>query len=63
MTTSTATGKRKSKRGNGEGSISQLSDGRWQARATLPDGKRKAVYGATRAEAAAKLTKIQRGCN
>jgi integrase len=43
------------KRGNGEGSITQLSDGRWQARLTLPDGKRKAFYGETRAEVATRL--------
>src|SRR5207247_67311 len=47
---------RQGKRGNGEGSITPLSDGRWQARVTLPDGKRKAFYGKTRKEAAAKLT-------
>jgi len=44
------------KRGNGEGGITHLSDGRWQARITLEGGRRKAFYGATRAEAAAKLT-------
>ena len=42
------------KRGNNEGSITQLADGRWQARISM-DGRRKAFYGATRAEAAAKL--------
>ncbi len=30
------------KRGNGEGSITQLADGRWQARLTLEGGNRKA---------------------
>src|SRR5260370_17187741 len=44
------------KRGNGEGGITHLSDGRWQVRITLEGGRRKAFYGATRAEAAAKLT-------
>ena len=44
------------KRGNGEGGITHLSDGRWQARITLEGGRRKAFYGATRTEAAAKLT-------
>src|SRR5437762_10309856 len=43
------------KRGNSEGSITRLTDGRWQARVTLPDGRRKAYYGKTRKEAAAKL--------
>lgn len=57
MTTpATAIVKRKTKRGNSEGSITQLSDGRWQARVTLENGKRKAFYAKTRAEAAQKLT-------
>jgi integrase len=38
------------KRGNNEGSISRHPDGRWWARITLPDGKRKAFYGKTRQE-------------
>lgn len=42
------------RRGNGEGSIGKVSD-RWQARITLPDGRRKAFYGQTRAEVARKL--------
>jgi hypothetical protein len=54
------TGRRTGKRGNGEGSITQLSDGRWQARVMLERGKRKAFYGATRAEAAAKLNAVLR---
>jgi hypothetical protein len=53
--TSPTTGRRTGKRGNNEGSITHLADGRWQARITLDDGKRKAFYGRTRAEAAAKL--------
>jgi integrase len=48
--------RRSGKRGNSEGSITQLGDGRWQARITLEGGKRKAFYGKTRAEAAQKLT-------
>lgn len=47
---------RSGKRGNGEGSITQLANGLWQARVTLEGDKRKAYYGKTRAEAAAKLT-------
>ena len=47
------------KRGNGEGSITQLADGRYQARLYLvkADGTRtrKAFYGATREEVAGKL--------
>jgi len=42
------------KRGNGEGSIGQYK-GRWVARYTLPNGRRRAVYGTTRAETAQKL--------
>lgn len=55
-TTVTSKGRRSGKRGNGEGSVTQLSDGRWQARVTLEGGRRKAFYGATRAEAAQQLT-------
>ena len=46
------------RRGNHSGSVTQLPDGRWQARASYwEDGvlKRKAVYGRTRAEAERKL--------
>lgn len=40
------------KRGNSEGSIKRRSDGRWEARITLEDGRRKSFYGKTRQEAA-----------
>src|SRR5689334_21141510 len=40
------------KRGNNEGSITKRRDGRWMARVTLPDGRRKTYYAATRQEAA-----------
>jgi integrase len=43
-----------SKRGNGEGSVTQLADGRWQARVSQ-NGTRKAYYGRTREEAAGRL--------
>ncbi len=47
------------RRGNGEGSITELPDGRWQSRVDLGyvNGKRvrKAYFGKTRAEAARKL--------
>ena len=50
------------KRGHNEGSISQLTDGRWQGRISVgyKDGKpqRKAVYGKTRQEAAEKVTRL-----
>src|SRR6266508_3085531 len=49
----------KARRGHGEGSITQLPDGRWQARVDLGyiNGKRvrKAYFGKTRVEAARKL--------
>ena len=48
--------RRSGRRGNQEGSITQLSDGRWQARVTLESSQRKALYGKTRAEAQQKLT-------
>src|SRR5688500_638977 len=43
-----------SRRGNGEGSIGQLKDGRWLARTSF-DGRRKAYYGRTRIEVAQRL--------
>src|SRR3712207_3931607 len=46
------------KRANGEGTISQHPDGRWWARLTLPNGKRKALYGKTRREVQQKLTAV-----
>ena len=50
-----------SKRGNGEGSKPRKRpDGRWEARYTIHTAtgpKRKTLYGKTRAEVAAKLTK------
>src|SRR5215216_7935319 len=39
------------RRGNGEGTIRQRADGRWEAQLSLPGGKRKSVYGKTRKEA------------
>ena len=44
-----------SRRGRGEGNIIQRRDGRWVARVTLPDGKRKYLYGEKREEVAGKL--------
>jgi len=43
------------KRGNNEGSISKRTDGLWEARITLDNGKRKSFYAKTRQEAARKL--------
>ena len=54
----------KTRRGRGEGTISQLPDGSWWARVNLgyANGKRrrKAIYGKTRGQVAAKLTSILR---
>lgn len=48
------------RRSNGAGSITQRKDGRWQGAVTDPDtGKRKYVYGKTKAEAQAKLIELQ----
>lgn len=44
------------KRGNNEGSITKRKDGRWMARVSLSNGKRKSLYGRTRDEVAKKLT-------
>jgi integrase len=43
------------RRGNGEGTIRQRTDGRWEAQLSLPGGKRKSVYGKTKKEARDKL--------
>jgi integrase len=44
-------------RGNGEGSIYQRADGRWCASLSLEWGKRKVLYGISREEVHAKLTR------
>lgn len=44
-----------SRRGNSEGNIRKRSDGRWEARVSLPDGERKSLYGKTRQEVAHRL--------
>lgn len=50
-----------SRRGNGEGGIGRRSDGRWEARVTLPTPtgrpRRKSLYGKTRSEVTGKLTR------
>jgi hypothetical protein len=46
-------------RGHREGSIRLRSDGRWEARISLPDGKRKSLMGRSRAEVVAKLRATQ----
>lgn len=47
-----------SRRGNGEGSITQRKDGRWQGSLQL-EGERRAVYGKTRAEALHRLKALR----
>jgi integrase len=49
------------KRGNAEGTIRRrTTDGRWDARITLTDGRRKSFYGDTRAEVARRLSEALR---
>src|SRR5918998_1843484 len=48
------------RRGHGEGSIKQRTDGLWEARVSLPGGKRKSYYGKTRKEAQDKLRSAPR---
>ena len=47
------------RRGNGEGTITRRTDGRWEARITLLDGRRKCFYGRTRQEVATRLNQAQ----
>jgi integrase len=51
------------RRGNNEGSLTKRPDGRWEARITLADGKRKSYYGKTRQEAAKRLAAAVRDQN
>jgi integrase len=44
------------RRAHGEGTITKRKDGRWEARYTPPDGRRKALYAKTQAEVRARLT-------
>src|SRR5690349_17333832 len=48
------------RRGNNEGNIRKRHDGRWEARYTLPDGKRRSIMGKTRADVAKRLTEALR---
>ncbi len=47
------------RRSNGEGSISQRQDGRWQASLQV-EGRRRTVYGRTRGEVAKRLDELRR---
>ncbi len=49
-----------SRRGNGEGSIYQRSDGKWCAAVTVVGGRRRVLYGRTRQEVADKLIEALR---
>jgi len=48
------------KRGNNEGTVGKAKDGRWVARLTLPGGRRKAYYGATREQVSTKLVEAKK---
>ncbi|MDP2954130.1 MAG: tyrosine-type recombinase/integrase [Chloroflexota bacterium] len=48
------------RRGHNEGSISKRADGRWMARLSLPNGKRKYIYAATRQEVSRQMAIAQR---
>ena len=47
------------RRGNSEGTITKRTDGRWEARISLPDGKRKSFYGKTRQEVTQRLVQVR----
>jgi integrase len=51
--------RKQGRRGNGEGSISERSDGRWQAQITLPDGSRRTAYAKTQKEAITRLDELR----
>lgn len=44
---------------NGDGSIRQRSDGRWEGRYTAPDGRQRSVYGKTKTACREKLRQAQ----
>ena len=46
------------KRAHGDGSYYKRADGRWEARLTLPGGRRKSVYGRTRQEARSRAAQL-----
>lgn len=58
--TERATKPGRGRRLNGEGTISERKDGRWEAKLTLPNGKRRTVYGKTAQEAKDKLKALMR---
>jgi integrase len=63
MTTKTSEGQQRRgarRRANGEGTITQRKDGRWEARISLEDGKRKVLYGKTQRAVRDKLIAARR---
>ena len=46
------------RRGNNEGSISKRPDGRWMGQVSMPDGKRRTVYGKSRGEVKKRLDEL-----
>lgn len=48
----------KKRRSNNQGSVIERSDGRWEARISLPNGKRKSFYAKTRRDAEKKLREL-----
>src|SRR5690242_8922804 len=53
------TRQRQSRKGNGEGTVRQRSDGLWEARLMLSDGRRKSFYGKTKGESLRKMRQAQ----
>ena len=51
---------RQRRRKNGEGSIHQRADGRWEVQISTGDGRRKSLYGKTEKEVRTKLKEAQR---
>jgi len=47
-------------RGNREGTVSHRRDGRWEARISTADGRRRVAYARTRENASAALQRLQR---
>ena len=48
------------RRANGEGTVFQRKDGRWEASMSMRDGRRKSYFGKTKQEALAKMRVGQR---
>ena len=48
------------RRANHEGTVYQRSDGRWEGKATLPNGRRRSVYGHTQQQVIRELAMVRR---